>query len=117
MLVQAGQRHGDAGNRRYARRSASVLRHHDFTAVQFARKRWKRRSTRIGDRIAAIIVEPVAGNMGCVPPAPGFLEALREITQRAGALLIFDEVMTGFRVAFGGAQQLYGVDARPHDAG
>jgi glutamate-1-semialdehyde 2,1-aminomutase len=62
-----------------------------------------------GDRIAAIIVEPVAGNMGCVPPAPGLLEALRRITQRAGALLIFDEVMTGFRVAFGGAQQLYGI--------
>ena len=62
-----------------------------------------------GDRIAAIIVEPVAGNMGCVPPAPGFLEALRSITQKAGALLIFDEVMTGFRVAFGGAQQLYGI--------
>ncbi len=61
------------------------------------------------DRIAAVIVEPVAGNMGCVPPAPGFHEALREVTQDAGALLIFDEVMTGFRVAFGGAQQLYGI--------
>jgi glutamate-1-semialdehyde 2,1-aminomutase len=61
------------------------------------------------DGIAAVIVEPVAGNMGCVPPAPGFLEALRKITHRAGALLIFDEVMTGFRVAFGGAQELYGV--------
>jgi len=60
-------------------------------------------------RIAAIIVEPVAGNMGCVPPAPGFLQALREITKRDGALLIFDEVMTGFRVAFGGAQRLYDV--------
>ncbi len=60
-------------------------------------------------RIASIIVEPVAGNMGCVPPLPGFLEALREITARDGALLIFDEVMTGFRVAFGGAQQLYGI--------
>jgi glutamate-1-semialdehyde 2,1-aminomutase len=60
-----------------------------------------------GPRIAAIIVEPVAGNMGCVPPAPGFLEMLRSVTHKAGALLIFDEVMTGFRVAFGGAQQLY----------
>jgi glutamate-1-semialdehyde 2,1-aminomutase len=59
--------------------------------------------------IASVIVEPVAGNMGCVPPAPGFLEALREITARDGALLIFDEVMTGFRVAYGGAQQLYGI--------
>jgi glutamate-1-semialdehyde 2,1-aminomutase len=62
---------------------------------------------RHGDRIAAVIVEPVAGNMGCVPPAPGFLEALRSHCTRAGALLIFDEVMTGFRVAHGGAQQLY----------
>jgi glutamate-1-semialdehyde 2,1-aminomutase len=62
-----------------------------------------------GDRIAAVIVEPVAGNMGCVPPAPGYLQALRDITARHGALLIFDEVMTGFRVAFGGAQQRYGV--------
>jgi len=60
-----------------------------------------------GDEIAAIIVEPVVGNMGCVPPLPGYLEALREITARHGALLIFDEVMTGFRVAFGGAQQRY----------
>jgi glutamate-1-semialdehyde 2,1-aminomutase len=59
--------------------------------------------------IAAIILEPVAGNMGCVPPEPGYLEALREITTREGAVLIFDEVMTGFRVAHGGAQQLYGI--------
>jgi len=62
-----------------------------------------------GSEIAAVIVEPVAGNMGCVPPQPGYLEALRQITARAGALLIFDEVMTGFRVAFGGAQQRYGI--------
>jgi glutamate-1-semialdehyde 2,1-aminomutase len=60
-----------------------------------------------GDRIACVIVEPVVGNMGCVPPAPGFLEGLRGITQRHGALLIFDEVMTGFRLARGGAQQLF----------
>jgi glutamate-1-semialdehyde 2,1-aminomutase len=60
-----------------------------------------------GDKIAAVIVEPVAGNMGCVPPAPGFLEALRELTARYGALLIFDEVMTGFRVALGGAQKRF----------
>jgi glutamate-1-semialdehyde 2,1-aminomutase len=62
-----------------------------------------------GDKIAAVIVEPVVGNMGCVPPQPGFLEALREITTRHGAVLIFDEVMTGFRVALGGAQQRYGI--------
>jgi glutamate-1-semialdehyde 2,1-aminomutase len=60
-----------------------------------------------GSEIAAVIVEPVVGNMGCVPPQAGYLEALREITARHGALLIFDEVMTGFRVAFGGAQQRY----------
>ena len=60
-----------------------------------------------GDKIAAVIVEPVVGNMGCVPPAPGFLEALRDLTARHGALLIFDEVMTGFRVALGGAQERY----------
>src|SRR5271166_1056406 len=63
----------------------------------------------IGGEIACIIVEPIAGNMSCVPPAPGFLKTLREECDRAGALLIFDEVMTGFRVALGGAQQLYGV--------
>ena len=62
-----------------------------------------------GDHIAAVIVEPVAGNMGCVPPAAGYLQFLREVTQRYGALLILDEVMTGFRVAFGGAQQRFGV--------
>jgi glutamate-1-semialdehyde 2,1-aminomutase len=57
--------------------------------------------------IAAVIIEPVVGNMGCVPPQPGYLEAVREITSKHGALLIFDEVMTGFRVAHGGAQELY----------
>lgn len=62
-----------------------------------------------GEQIAAVIVEPVAGNMGCVPPLPGFLEGLRRITEQYGALLIFDEVMTGFRVAYGGAQQLFGI--------
>lgn len=62
-----------------------------------------------GGRIAAVIVEPVVGNMGCVPPLAGYLEGLREITARHGALLIFDEVMTGFRVAFGGAQQRFGI--------
>ncbi len=62
-----------------------------------------------GSEIAALIVEPVAGNMGVVPPAPGFLRGLRELTAQHGALLIFDEVITGFRVAYGGAQELYGV--------
>ena len=64
---------------------------------------------RQGDAIAGIIVEPVAGNMNCVPPLPGFLEALREVCDAHGTVLIFDEVMTGFRVALGGAQALYGV--------
>jgi glutamate-1-semialdehyde 2,1-aminomutase len=63
----------------------------------------------VGDEIACIIVEPVAGNMNCVPPIPGFLDGLRELCNRYGALLIFDEVMTGFRVARGGAQEVYGV--------
>jgi glutamate-1-semialdehyde 2,1-aminomutase len=61
------------------------------------------------DAIAAVIVEPVAGNMGVVPPAPGFLQALRDLCTRYGALLVFDEVITGFRVAWGGAQQRFGV--------
>jgi len=62
-----------------------------------------------GEEIAAVIVEPVVGNMGLVPPVDGFLETLREETRKAGSLLIFDEVMTGFRVAYGGAQTLYGI--------
>ena len=62
-----------------------------------------------GDRLAAVILEPVAGNMGCVPPRPGFLQALRDLCSANGTVLIFDEVMTGFRVALGGAQSLYGV--------
>lgn len=63
-----------------------------------------------GHDIAALIIEPVAGNMGVVPPQPGYLAGLRDITRRFGALLIFDEVMTGFRLAYGGAQELYGID-------
>ncbi|MFZ5563206.1 MAG: glutamate-1-semialdehyde 2,1-aminomutase, partial [Thermodesulfobacteriota bacterium] len=62
-----------------------------------------------GDRIACVIVEPVAGNMGMVAPMPGFLAALRQETEKHGCLLIFDEVMSGFRVAYGGAQERYGV--------
>jgi glutamate-1-semialdehyde 2,1-aminomutase len=64
---------------------------------------------RYGEGLAAIVVEPVAGNMGCVPPAPGFLEALRTLCDASGALLVFDEVITGFRVARGGAQERFGV--------
>lgn len=64
---------------------------------------------RVGGQIACIIVEPVAGNMNCIPPVPGFLEGLRETCDQYGALLILDEVMTGFRVALGGAQAHYGI--------
>ena len=71
-------------------------------AVEQAFERYKH-------QIAAVIVEPIVGNMGCVPPHEGYLQKLRDITSSQGSLLIFDEVMTGFRVAFGGAQELYGV--------
>ena len=64
---------------------------------------------RLGKEIACIIVEPVAGNMNCIPPAPGFLQTLRDVCDKHGSLLIFDEVMTGFRVALGGAQTLYNI--------
>jgi glutamate-1-semialdehyde 2,1-aminomutase len=64
---------------------------------------------RTGERIAGVIIEPVAGNMNCIPPRDGYLQGLRELCTRHGALLIFDEVMTGFRVALGGAQALYGI--------
>jgi glutamate-1-semialdehyde 2,1-aminomutase len=63
----------------------------------------------LGPEFACVIVEPVAGNMNCIPPVPGFLEGLRELCDAHGAVLIFDEVMTGFRVARGGAQERYGV--------
>jgi glutamate-1-semialdehyde 2,1-aminomutase len=79
-----------------------ALPFNDVGAVEQAFQRFK-------DQIATVIVEPVVGNMGCVPPASGYLQALREITRREGAVLIFDEVMTGFRLSFGGAQELYGV--------
>ena len=79
-----------------------TLPYNDLTAAQelFARA---------GAEIAAVIVEPIAGNMNCIPPRAGYLQALRELCTRHGTLLIFDEVMTGFRVARGGAQELYGV--------
>jgi glutamate-1-semialdehyde 2,1-aminomutase len=76
--------------------------YNDLEATEEAFTRW-------GDDIACVIVEPVAGNMGCIPPREGFLAGLRELCTRHGALLIFDEVMTGFRVALGGAQGLYGI--------
>jgi glutamate-1-semialdehyde 2,1-aminomutase len=76
--------------------------YNDANAVATLFNEWK-------DQIAAVILEPVAGNMGLVPPAPGYLEELRRLTSERGALLIFDEVMTGFRVAYGGAQTRFGI--------
>src|SRR4029077_2982561 len=79
-----------------------ALPFNDSEALEQAFKKFER-------QIACVIVEPVVGNMGCVPPAPLYLDALREITLRHGTLLVFDEVMTGFRLAFGGAQERYGI--------
>jgi len=79
-----------------------VARYNDVSSVE-------RLFDEYAGRIAAVIIEPVAGNMGVVAPQPGFLESLREITARAGSLLVFDEVITGFRLAYGGAQSLFGV--------
>jgi glutamate-1-semialdehyde 2,1-aminomutase len=79
-----------------------ALPFNDTDALEQAFRKFK-------NQIAGVMVEPVVGNMGCVPPAGGYLDALREITHRHDSLLIFDEVMTGFRLAFGGAQQLYGI--------
>ena len=79
-----------------------ALPYNDLSSVEAA-------FSQFNSQIACVIVEPVVGNMGCVPPQPGYLEALREITARAGTLLIFDEVMTGFRVAFGGASELFNI--------
>ena len=79
-----------------------ALPYNDTDALEQAFKKFKH-------QIACVIVEPVVGNMGCVPPARGYLEALRAVTSRDKALLIFDEVMTGFRLAFGGAQELFAI--------
>jgi glutamate-1-semialdehyde 2,1-aminomutase len=76
-----------------------------FNSIEAVERAFRER----GDKIAAVIVEPVVGNMGCVPPVSGFLEALRSLTLKHGALLIFDEVMTGFRLALGGAQQRFSI--------
>jgi glutamate-1-semialdehyde 2,1-aminomutase len=81
-----------------------ALPYNNLNAVEEAFAKFK-------GQIACVIVEPVVGNMGCVPPNPGYLDGLRSITQREGALLILDEVMTGFRLAFGGASEVYNIKA------
>ena len=106
LLVKAGSGlatfgiPGSAGVPEESTQFTIALAFNDTAALKAAFKKFAK-------KIAAVIVEPVVGNMGCVPPAPGYLETLRDLTAKDGALLIFDEVMTGFRVAFGGAQQLY----------
>jgi len=108
LLVRAGSGiatlgiPGSAGVPEETVQHTLALPFNNVAAVEEAFARYK-------GQIACIIVEPVVGNAGCIPPQPGYLEALREITRREGALLIFDEVMTGFRVALGGAQQLYSI--------
>jgi len=90
------------GVTRGAAKDTAVLPYNDLGAV---RELFEKE----GEEFAAVILEPVAGNMGCVPPADGYLEGLRDLTKEHGVVLIFDEVMTGFRVAPGGAQERYGV--------
>lgn len=108
LLVKAGSGvatfgiPGSAGVPEEAVHFTLALPYNDVLAVEAAFEAHK-------GQIACIIVEPVVGNAGCIPPAPGYLEALRRITADNGSLLIFDEVMTGFRVALGGAQELYGI--------
>jgi len=93
---------GSPGVTQGAARDTITLTYNDVEALNDA-------VGRHGDAIAAVIVEPVAANMGVVPPEPGFLERLREVCTASGALLVFDEVITGFRIAFEGAQGVYGV--------
>ncbi len=108
LLVKAGSGiatlgiPGSAGVPEEAVQHTIALPYNNVAAIEEAFARYK-------GQIACVIVEPVVGNAGCIPPQPGYLEALREITRREGAVLIFDEVMTGFRVALGGAQELYGI--------
>jgi glutamate-1-semialdehyde 2,1-aminomutase len=109
LLVKAGSGvatfgiPGSAGVPEEIARLTHALPYNDLAAVEAAFDAHP-------DEIAAVILEPIVGNAGCIPPAPGYLHGLRELTQREGALLIIDEVMTGFRVALGGAVELYNLD-------
>ncbi len=109
LLVKAGSGiatlgiPGSAGVPEEAIQHTIALPYNDPAAVEEAFARYK-------EQIACVIVEPVVGNAGCIPPKPGYLKALRAITARAGTILIFDEVMTGFRLALGGAQERYGIE-------
>ena len=89
----------------------AVLAEHTITLTYNDIEGVKEAFAEIGDQVACVIVEPVAGNMNCIPPIPGFLETLREQCTAAGALLILDEVMTGFRISLSGAQGHYGIEA------
>ncbi|MEO6964342.1 MAG: glutamate-1-semialdehyde 2,1-aminomutase, partial [Acidobacteriaceae bacterium] len=108
LLVKAGSGiatlgiPGSAGVPEETIQHTLALPYNNVAAVEEAFARYK-------GQIACIIVEPVVGNAGCIPPNPRYLEALRTITAREGTVLIFDEVMTGFRLALGGAQELYGI--------
>jgi glutamate-1-semialdehyde 2,1-aminomutase len=108
LLVKAGSGvatfgiPGSAGVPEETAHFTLALPFNDVSAVEAAFEKHR-------DQIACIIVEPIVGNAGCIPPAPNYLQALRTLTAQHRALLIFDEVMTGFRVAFGGAQELYGI--------
>ncbi|HZR29668.1 MAG TPA: glutamate-1-semialdehyde 2,1-aminomutase [Terriglobales bacterium] len=108
LLVKAGSGvatlgiPGSAGVPEEVTQFTLALPYNDVAAVELAFEKFR-------EQIACVIVEPVVGNMGCVPPASGYLKALREITARAKTLLILDEVMTGFRLAYGGSQALYGI--------
>jgi glutamate-1-semialdehyde 2,1-aminomutase len=108
LLVKAGSGLATFGTPDSAGVPADIARHTIVVPYNDAEALAKAFDEQNGE-IACVIIEPVAGNMGCVPPREGYLEAVREITSRHGALLIFDEVITGFRVAYGGAQELYGV--------
>ncbi|MBI4126678.1 MAG: glutamate-1-semialdehyde 2,1-aminomutase, partial [Deltaproteobacteria bacterium] len=108
LLVKAGSGAAtcgtptSAGINETAARDTIVTSYNDIAALAAIMEK-------VGNEVAAIIVEPVAGNMGCVPPKPGFLEGLRKLCDRFGSLLIFDEVMTGFRVGFRGAQGRFNI--------